>query len=290
MDPIRPSRALLAVVAALSMALALPLVLPAAPAWAAAPKACKVRNVTRGGSYTSLAAAVKAARSGNRLTVRGTCPGKTRISNKKLTIVGVRTSKSGAPTLRGRGTGPVLTLAGDFAKVTLQKLVIKGIANQALGYDGGGIYNNGGRLTLKHVTIKEFKTKRYGGGIYNVDSDVFLVGYTKIHGNKASNGAGIYNNSGKIVVTDSSAVLLNKGVGISSEGNLAELQLRSKASVRKNTGGGVAAAGKVTMWGQAVISGNSAEEGAGFNGSAALTMNDSSSIKWNSAVYDGGGS
>ena len=90
------------------------------------------------------------------------------------------------------------------------------------------------------------------------------------------------------MVTDSSAVLLNKGVGISSEGNLAELQLRSKASVRKNTGGGVAAAGKVTMWGQAVISGNSAEEGAGFNGSAALTMNDSSSIKWNSAVYDGG--
>ncbi len=288
MNPIRPTRVLVTIVAALSMSLALPLALPADSVDAAPAKACKVRNVTRGGSYTSLAAAIKQARNGNKLTVRGICSGRARITNKKLTIVGVRTSTSGAPTLRGTGKGPVLTIVGDFANVTLKKLIIRGKPTQILDYDGGGIFNMA-RLTLRNVTVNWFKTKGYGGGIHNLEGTIRLLGTTRVQGNKAAIGSGIYNNSGSIVVGGSSMIQRNKGVGIYSDGPLAEVHVRWNSSVRNNTGAGIRGGhGKVTMSGRSVISGNTAEQGGGFSGED-LTMNDSSSITGNTATYQGGG-
>ncbi len=289
MGPIRPTRSLITLVAALSISLALPLALPADPVDAAYAKACKVRNVTRGGSYSSLAAAVKQARNRNKLTVRGTCTGKTRITNKKLTIVGVRTSTSGTPTLKSNGKGSVLTISGDFAVVTLRNLTIRGRATQVVGYDGGGIFNMS-RASLRGVTVKGFRTKGQGGGIFNLEGTLRLLGNTKIKNNKGADGSGIYNNSGTVVMGGSSAVAFNRGTGIGSDGKFSVLEMRPQSSVRNNAGTGVSSTlGKVRMFNKSRISGNRAREGAGFRGSSALTMNDRSSITGNTATEVGGG-
>ena len=147
MTPISTSGPRVALVASLALALALPLLVPAQPTDAASAKACVVRNVKRGDTYGSLAAAIKQAKNRDKLTVRGICPGRAKIINKKLTIVGVRTKTSGPPTLKGTGKAPVLYIAGDFAAVSLKRLTVKGKATQVLDFDGGGIWN-GGRLTL----------------------------------------------------------------------------------------------------------------------------------------------
>lgn len=283
------SRPYVALVTSLALALAMPLLMPATPTDAASPKACVVKNTKRGGTYGSLAAAIKRAKNKDKLTVRGICPGRARIINKKLTIAGVRTRTSGPPTLKGSGKAPVLYIAGDFANVTLKKLTVKGKATQVLDFDGGGIWN-GARLTLQDVTVKDFKTKRYGGGIHNLEGTLRLLGTTRIRGNKGDEGAGIHNNSGTVVLGGSSSVVGNKGVGIKSDGKFSALHMRWNASVRNNSDSGVSSGlGVVTMSGNSAISGNTADEGAGFNGSSSLTMSGTSSITGNSAAYQGGG-
>ena len=320
MRPLRASRCHLVCCSLLALAL----VLPGAQAAGASPSACQVKNVSRGGTYSSLAVAVNKARNGNRLTVRGTCVGKTTITNKKLRVTGVWTKASGTPTLRGNGKGPVLYIGGDYADVTVRKLTIRGNSSQSLGYNGGGLFNVLARTTLENVTIKDFKTRKYGGGIALEEGVVRLTGTTSVFRNQADYGGGVYNNSGTVIVSGSSSVRNNTargGGGIVTEGGLARLWLKWNGSVRNNralsgaggglsagyggatlmghasvTGntaaaaaGGIDSAGTLTLAGYSAVTGNTAgEEGGGIRIGSKLTMSPASSVSGNTALYGGG--
>ena len=284
---------------AVFVALCLSLTLVAAePAVAAA--ACKVTNATRGGTYKSLGAAVKAARNGNTLALRGTCSGSTRISNKRLTVVGKWTRKDGGATLRGDGRQPVLDVGGDLAKVTLKKLTIRAKPDRVLRRSGGGIRNVLSTLVLQDVRVKGFKTREGGGGIANFEGTVRLLGTTKVTNNESAEGGGggIYNNSGTVVLGDQALVAFNRareGGGIDSDGTSAAVVLMGTSSVRRNTatgygGGGIMADhGPVTLSGDASISGNTTSQyGGGYAGSGVLTMAADASVSDNSAEVGGG--
>jgi predicted outer membrane repeat protein len=292
--PVR-HQARLAVFVALCLSLTLVAVDPSAAA-----AACKVTNAARGGTYKSLGAAVKAARNGNTLAVRGTCLGSTQVSNKRLTVVGKWSRDYGVPTLRGNGRETVLTVGGDSARVTVEKLTIRAKPDRVLRRGGGGISNVIATLVLRDVTVKGFKTREGGGGIANVEGTVRLLGTTKVVNNESTErgGGGVYNNSGTVMLGDRALVANNTaraGGGIDSVGSSAVLVLKGTSSVRGNTatgygGGGILADhGRVTLSGDASISGNTTSQyGGGYAGSGVLTMAGDASISDNSAETGGG--
>jgi hypothetical protein len=289
------ARALMVVSVALGLMLAL-----AAADPSAASAACKVTNATRGGTYKSLAAAVKAAGNGNTVVVRGACVGATEISNKRLTIVGKWTRQYGAPTLRGDSRRSVLTVGGDLGKVTLKKLTVAGEPARVLRRGGGGITNVISTLVLQDVRVKGFTTLEGGGGIANVEGTVRLLGTTKVVNNESiqGSGGGIRNNSGTVVLSDQALVAFNtarEGGGIACAGSGSSVVLKGTASVRANTttasdGGGIKGDyGPVTLSGNASISGNTSfQYGGGYAGSGVLTMAGEASISDNTAVVGGG--
>jgi hypothetical protein len=280
----------LIIAAALVLMLAAPVLSSPTTALGASPQACVVKNVTRGGKYTSFDKAIKRARNKDRLTVRGVCRARAGIANKKLTIAGVRTATSGPATLKGTGRGPVLKVGGDFANVLLKNLVIRGKRAQVLDYDGGGLYQVNGRLSLRNVIVKDFKgtPQVHGGGIHNTEGVLRLLGTTTVRTNRGY-GAGIYDNSGTVILRGRSVVRNNRGAGIVGIGPFARVHLYDKASVSDNAGTGVQVSeGTVTMHGRSTIRDNSAENGGGIR-SHSLSMSDQASIRGNSATFEAGG-
>ncbi len=146
--------------AELTLALIAALTLPASAT--AASKGCSVKNAATGRTYSTLQAAVDAAKPRATLLVRGTCVGQTVVS-KRLTITGVETRRTGEPRLSGAGKVRVLVVKRR-AWVKLSDLaVVRGRARR-----GAGIVNNG-TLTLVNVQVRGNRAPGpgIGGGIYN---------------------------------------------------------------------------------------------------------------------------
>ncbi len=295
-----PAMRLSTLAIALISMFALAVTLPVAPASAATAKTCKVRNVTRGISYRSFPVAVKAARNGNKLTVKGACRGRAEVHSKRLTIVGVRTKRSGTPILRVTRKGRVLTLYGTSSNVTLRSLVIKGLPRVRLGWVGGAIKNNRGVLTLRDTFVKGFTTGARGAGIFNLRGTVRLKGTSSIRYNVAAgDGGGIYaEGGGTIILMDTSSIKHNAtaidGGGIRSEDG--DIVLRDSSSITDNTATGDGDGGgiytdydSVTMEGSSSVARNSARYGGGIRFSGTLSMSATSSITGNTARIGGGG-
>ena len=299
----RPAQRVLATALAGVMAAGLVVAMaPAEPASAATPKACKVRNVTKGASFSSLAAAVKIARNGNKLTVKGTCKGSTAVGGKRLTITGVRTKTSGVPTLMSNGKAPVLKVKGPSAVVTLKKLSVKGDPDRVLGFEGGGIKVERGKLVLRSVIVRGFTVSRRGGGISAFFGTVKLFGSSTVRNNVAAgDGGGIHaEGTGQIVMSGTSSIQRNitgvDGGGIRLEGG--SLVMFGESSIVDNhtlpsgdgDGGGIFSdPGGVSMFDTSTIARNSARYGGGILAQSRLEMSPTSSITDNTARIDGGG-
>jgi hypothetical protein len=156
----------------LAASVALLAALMVAPASGASSTTCRVTNKSSGVTHTQLKTAVKAARSGQVLTVKGRCPGRSSIS-KDLTIKGVRSPTVGRPILDGQRQGTVLFVGGG-AMVTLRSLTVQG------GRYACAIVNRG-TLVLESVKVSGNK----GGGIDNYGA-LTLSGRTIVSGNSAS--------------------------------------------------------------------------------------------------------
>jgi hypothetical protein len=269
-----------------------------APAVAASSTACQVRNATRGGLYSSLAAAVRAASSRDSLTVKGTCTGKTTITNKRLTISGIYRAASGVPTLRGNGRGPALTISGYGTNVTLRRLTIRGNPDQGLNFDGGGLLLQYATATLDSVKVLGLHTTKRGGGIFSEEGTLRLTGATVVAGNyAASTGGGILSKASKIVVTGTTSIRQNRGDwggGIYLDGG--SVRLSGSSSVSDNVaavdGGGIGGQlCDVTMMDAASVSGNQAyRDGGGLGlGCDSLTLAGSSNVIGNTSSGFGGG-
>ena len=229
------------------------------PATAASATACRVKNFDTGVTSNSLQKAVKAARPGHRLVVRGTCKGSTTIA-KNLTIRGVRSATLGQPILDGAKRGTVMSVKPK-AKVTLRHLTVRrGVAGT-----GGGIVNQG-ILVLGDVIVRA-NSAAYGGGVYNYGS-LTLNGSSSIRANVTVT-PGRADNSGS-----------HTRVGSGS----------SPALTPDVSGGGVLNAGTLTMNGSSSIHGNRTDIwGGGVYNAGTLTLNGSSSISGNRAGDIGGG-
>jgi peptidoglycan/xylan/chitin deacetylase (PgdA/CDA1 family) len=195
------------------------------------PTACHVRDRDSGRVSTSLQAAVRAARRGHHITVRGTCRGTTTI-DKRLDIRGVSNEDSGRPTLNGRGRGTVVTIDAGVA-VTLSDLgIIRGKARR-----GGGIVNLGS-LTLMDVDVSRNRATMFGGGILN-RGELIVGGASTIRGNVAVDGAGI-TNRGTVSIRGGSSIARNEasgvGGGVFNKGLLA---MSSGSTIARNEAGEV---------------------------------------------------
>ena len=114
----------LGLLVAAALVLVLVLTLEASPAAGDSRRACRVTNTDSGKSYTALQAAVDAAKSGARLTIRGTCVGNTVVA-KDLTLAGVNSRLNGEPRLSGGLHARVLTIEKS-AVVELRDVEIRG--------------------------------------------------------------------------------------------------------------------------------------------------------------------
>jgi len=271
------NHAMLRLVIAAMLALALILTLEASPAAVASPETCRVTNTDSGRTYTRLQQAVRAAKPGARLIVKGTCHGGTSI-NKDITIVGKKTKRTGRPVLDGKDKARVLTIKPKV-KVSVRSLVIRN--GKATRIPSGGGISNKGRLRLKDVVVRRNEATR-GGGIYN-EGVLRIRGRSVVSGNGSRNG--LYN-VGRVVLEGVARIRENCcAEGVYNEGVLV---MKDRSAISDNdgwrTGGGVENRGTLTMNDASSISEDSYL--GGVRNHDTLTMNDSSSIRDNSA---GGG-
>ncbi len=232
----------------------------AGPTSAASPTACRVRNLDTGVTKTGLQKAVRAATAGDRLTVRGTCRGRTRINRQRLTITGIRRPGSGQPTLVGNQWGSTLSVPGG-KKVWLTKLTIRG----GTADNGGGGIVNIGNVVLRDVVIRD-NDANYGGGVLNL-GHLRLLGSTSIRHNTAGTGGGV-ETRGPVILEGTSSISGNTtsseggGVHIDGAGSLTMGGSTSiSGNIGDNYGGGVwIRHGTLTMTGESSITGNTATD------------------------------
>jgi peptidoglycan/xylan/chitin deacetylase (PgdA/CDA1 family) len=161
--------------------------------------ACRVVNDRTGKTDRSLQQAVRSARSGDRLILRGTCLGPATI-RRDVEIAGTQSGESGLPTVYGVGMSSALTV-GAGATVTLKGLTVSG------GIRG---VENRGHLTLVDGVVQGNGVAELGAGVYNAaGATLVLRGSTTIRRNTASVAGGGVFNAGTLLLREQSSIVRN---------------------------------------------------------------------------------
>ncbi len=218
--------------------------LPLAPAAAAVPAVgvelastttCWALNGRSGVRSGDLQVAIGKARSGDTLTVRGTCTGGFTV-DKDLTLVGPATLSGGTCT-------PELCDAGIV------------------------LLNNGVNLRLRYLLVTNGYSTWDGGGIQNYGT--LTLDSTAVAGNWAEDGAGGILNEGRLVMNGTSRVsdnwlLFGEGGGVLNRGTVV---MDGKSRITGNAaseGGGMYNEGTVVLSRGATVTGNRADVGGGL--------------------------
>ena len=159
------------------------------------------------------------------------------------------------------------TLDGTALEIDKQ-ITINGRGATIDGNDASRVINveSTGNLTLRDVIITGGSAPN-GGGIYNNGGTVTLKDKSSVSGNEADAGSGIFNNYGTVTLKDTSSV---SGNGAASGGgiyNTGTLTLSGNSSVSGNEaddGGGILNTGTVTMSDTSRVSSNNADVGGGI--------------------------
>jgi uncharacterized repeat protein (TIGR01451 family) len=111
-------------------------------------------------------------------------------------------------TITGGSTGDVTISGGDAVRVlqvesgvtaTVSGLSITGGSTTR---DGGGVYNDGGNITLSGVTVTANVASGAGGGVFNTNHGTTTIANSSITGNSAKSGGGFYNDDGTATLGD----------------------------------------------------------------------------------------
>jgi len=215
-------------------------------------------------------------------------------SNKKIILQ----SKNGpgATIIRGDENSFTVKLDNSLPGTTIKGFTI----THDVWTSGGGIFNDGGNLTIDNCIISD-NAASSGGGIYNTGT-LIIKGESEVIDNTADQGGGIYNLVGTLTIEGASIISCNKankyGGGIrDTEGTLI---ITGKSTVSDNnaasSGGGiyllnVSTPGPTKTITACTISGNSAgKDGGGiFIDGGLLPTITACTISGNSAGKDGGG-
>jgi hypothetical protein len=214
--------------------------LVSAPVAHGASAPCRVRNVTQDTSGRSLIRMVERAHDGDRLRVRGTCPGRV-IIDVDIDIRGV----GERPTVTGRSKGTVMEVKRG-SSVTLRGLTIqRGDAGFADNFVGGIL--NEGWLTLIDAIVR-----RNGG-----EGAIANLNYLRIddsllrHNGGVGSGGAIYN-GGRLIIRRSR--LIANGTegngGAIANGRGASARIIDSTLARNGSGlfgGGISNEGSITL-------------------------------------------
>ena len=210
------------------------------------------------------------------------------------------------------GAGQSITISGNDAvrvmfvntgaMLTLHNLTIVDGNAAELGCagftdcNGGGIYNNGGTLTVTGSTFSENNASHWGGGIYNYSGTLEVTSST-FSGNTAIIGGAILN-WGTLTVTDSvfsGNIAQYEGGGIDNyyDGTLTVTNTTFSdntaggISINGSGGGGIRSSGTLDV-SDSTFSGNIGGTGGGISADGTATVTNST-FSGNTAGGSGGG-
>jgi hypothetical protein len=197
--------------------------------------------------------------------------GQLTIANNDVTIVG-----PGADQLSVSGNSTTRVFEVNSVSAAISGLTITGGSAPSSNYNGGGLYNNGGTVTIAGCAISG-NSAGAGGGLYN-NNATMTIGDSTLSDNSAACGGGLYNNSfnhtSLVTITDST---INGNSAASGGGGLDN----NNGGLGSNNGGIISIAG-------CAICGNAASLGGGLHSYGGMVTVAHSTISGNSAV-DGGG-
>ena len=210
------------------------------------------------------------------------------INAESITIAG----KNSACTLNGASSGPALTI-NTTTPIIIKNLIITGGSTSDAG---GGIYNDGGSITLQTgATITGNYAKFRGGGIFNNNGTIIMESGSSVsnnrvddnYENKAYRGGGGILSCGGVVEINSGATISDNTAGCRGGG----IMFHDKAQVTLN--GGTISGNTAGYYGGGVMFGNASDESS-IELRSTFTMNSgniennttNSNASWNG--YGGG--
>jgi hypothetical protein len=233
-------------------------------------EAATLKVCSNGCDYSSIQTAIKYADPGDTINVSEGTYKENIMTTKPLAIEG---AGIGRTIIDGSFAGPVFTIGPGLDKFGPgPALSIAGMTiEQGRADFGGGIFNQGGIITLTLCNITNSTANYDGGGIYNTLNGTIVLNGSSITNNKAAyprsgSGGGIYNEYGTVDVEANSTIINNTAV---------------------YSGGGVSSQGTLNLNGS-IISGNRAAIGGGIYSKYAAVSIYSGSISNNAANIGGG--
>jgi hypothetical protein len=232
--------------------------------------ATTLKVCSSGCDYSSIQTAIKYADPGDTINVSAGSYKENIMTTKPIAIEGAGMAQT---IIEGSFAGPVFTIGpglnrfGPGPTVSLSKMTIE----QGRADSGGGIFNQGGIITLTLCNITNNTANDYGGGAYNSLNGTIVLNSSSMNNNRATyprsgSGGGIYNEYGTVSIDANSTIINNTAV---------------------YSGGGISSHGTLNLYGS-IISGNRAAIGGGiYNEHAEINMY-SGSISNNTANMGGG--
>ncbi|MGL6197546.1 MAG: SpaA isopeptide-forming pilin-related protein [Lachnospiraceae bacterium] len=257
------------------------------------------------GTTNSLAAAVRLCSSNNiryTITLKDNDPNingtATIPKNRNITL----TSDPGGPyTITQKQSARHLNVVGTLR---LNNIILAGAGFNSSSRYTGGVYINGGTLTMQNNASLTNCYNENGGAVYvngKANTSKFEMTGGTIHNNKAINGGGVAAMDGTTFNMFGTALIENNAASNGSGVYIANgsfFNMFEKARIQNNTatkdalGGGVCVRFSSTfnMYDNAVIENNNAKSGAGtYLDNSTMNMSANASIINNQASNEGGG-
>ncbi len=194
------------------------------------------------------------------------------LSQAELNLSGAGTGTitidgAGQMTISGANASTVFAVQSGV-QALLQGLTIENGSASNGFTSGGGIYNNGGTVTVSDSTLAHNSSSYFGGGIYNNGGTVTVSDSTLANNSASYVGGGIFNNGGTVTVSDSTIAhnsASDFGGGIYNYGGTVTVSDSTLAHNSASYGGGIfnRNGGMLTV-SDSTLSGNSASSGGGI--------------------------
>jgi len=199
------------------------------------------------------------------------------ITDAKTISTNVTLDGGGLLTISGDSSYQVFVVNSGIA-FTVQNLTI---ANAYGGGIGGGILNNGGKVTVTNSTLRG-NVAASGGGLYNNAGSVTITG-SLIGGNKAidGGGGGLYNFNGTMAVVNSTLSDNNRGGTAAfyggaidiNNGTVTVINSTISGNVALFGGGGINNAGTLNLTNSLVVNNTTRYGGSSDLSGNALSVN-----------------
>ena len=195
--------------------------------------------------------------------------------NKSITITGPGEVNL---TISGGNTSRVFYINGSYT-VDMFGMTIR---NGNTSANGGGLYNDGGNVTMTSCTVSGNTANVSGGGIYNDDGDLTLTS-CNISDNTADtgDGGGLYNNGGNVTMTSctvsgNTAHDYSGGGLYNDDGNMTMTDCTVSDNYAYRDGGGIYNEDDTMTMTGCTVSDNVADndEGGGIRNDGTLEMTD----------------